>query len=74
MLSPHYQKQQHLCHLTPRERQCLYWAAQDKSVIETAEILFIAPATVKKHRKAILRKMACKTLVAAYAHAPISHF
>jgi len=74
MLSPHYHKQSTQCRLTIRERQCLYWAAQDKSVVETAELLFIAPETVKKHRKAILRKMACRTMVAALANLQNSNF
>ena len=53
--------------LTKREKQCLYWAAKDKSVKETAQILFVSESTVKKHREKILQKINCRTMTGAVA-------
>ncbi len=54
--------------LTRREALCLYWAAQGKSSIETAEILHITSDTVNTHRKRILQKLNCKNISQAIYH------
>lgn len=51
--------------LTRREKECLFWACQDKSVKETSSKLFVSPETVKKHRKSLLRKLGCHTMTGA---------
>ncbi len=51
--------------LNEREKQCLYWAAKDKSLSETAIELHISPETVKWHRKMVLRKLGCQTITGA---------
>jgi DNA-binding CsgD family transcriptional regulator len=43
--------------LTPREQECLYWAAQGHSTIETAEILGIQNETVRQYIKQALKKL-----------------
>lgn len=52
--------------LTVREKQCLYWAGQDKTLYETAECLCLSPETIKTHRKILLRKLRCKTITGAF--------
>jgi DNA-binding CsgD family transcriptional regulator len=51
--------------LTERELECLYWAANGKSSIETATILKIKPSTVEEYRKQIKMKLNCNNLVQA---------
>ncbi len=51
--------------LTEREKQCLYLAAQGKTIAETARILTIHSRRVEKHRQSLCRKLGCKTLVEA---------
>ncbi len=51
--------------LNEREKQCLYWAAKDKSLTETANKLHLSPETVKWHRKMLLRKLGCQTITGA---------
>jgi DNA-binding CsgD family transcriptional regulator len=43
--------------LTPREQECLYWAAQGHSTLETAEILQIQNETVRQYIKQALKKL-----------------
>ena len=51
--------------LTPREIDCLYWAAKGKSSKKTASILCISQATIESHRKQIKEKLKCKTMAQA---------
>lgn len=51
--------------LSIREKQCLYWAAKDKSLTETATLMHLSPETVKWHRKMLLKKLGCQTITAA---------
>jgi DNA-binding CsgD family transcriptional regulator len=51
--------------LTERETSCLYWAAMGKTSKETAELLQIQPNTVEQYRKAIKRKLYCKSMAEA---------
>lgn len=51
--------------LTEREKQCLYWAGQDKTLCETAEQLRLSPETIKRYRKYILHKLNCRTMTGA---------
>jgi DNA-binding CsgD family transcriptional regulator len=46
--------------LTPRELDCLYWAAQGHSTIETAEILELKNETVRQYIKQALRKLGAR--------------
>ena len=57
----HYHKQT----LTKREIECLHWAANGKSSIETASILKIKSTTVDEYRKQIKRKLNCTNLAHA---------
>lgn len=52
--------------LTKREIECLAMAANDKTIKEISRMLFISVNTVRKHRRSILAKTACKTLLGAY--------
>lgn len=54
--TPHSKK------LTSREWDCLYLAAQGKSIHETAQFLQLSIDTVKAYRKNILRKLCCKNM------------
>ena len=51
--------------LTKREKQCLYWAGQDKGLQETAEELKLSPETIKKYRKIVLQKLNRRTIAGA---------
>jgi DNA-binding CsgD family transcriptional regulator len=53
--------------LTPRERQILAWVARGKTNAETAEILWVAPTTVRKHLENIYAKLGVKSRTAAAA-------
>jgi DNA-binding CsgD family transcriptional regulator len=46
--------------LTAREQECLYWAAQGHSTIETAEILGITNETVRQYIKQALKKLGAR--------------
>jgi DNA-binding CsgD family transcriptional regulator len=47
--------------LTPRERQILAWVARGKTNPEIAEILWVAPSTVRKHLENVYRKLGVRT-------------
>jgi DNA-binding CsgD family transcriptional regulator len=51
--------------LTQRERQILAWVARGKTNPEIAEILWIAPTTVRKHLENIYAKLGVRTRTAA---------
>jgi DNA-binding CsgD family transcriptional regulator len=53
--------------LTARERQILAWVARGKTNAEVAEILWIAPGTVRKHLENIYAKLGVRTRTAAVA-------
>jgi DNA-binding CsgD family transcriptional regulator len=53
--------------LTPRERQILAWVARGKTNPEIAEILWIAPTTVRRHLENIYAKLGVRTRTAAAA-------
>lgn len=57
--------------LSPRETEIIKLIARDFSTKQIAEVLFISEKTVETHRKNILRKIDCSTLVGLvnYAHA-----
>lgn len=57
--------------LSPRETEILKLIAKDYSTKQIAKILFISEKTVETHRKNILRKTNCSTVVGLvnYAHA-----
>jgi DNA-binding CsgD family transcriptional regulator len=54
-------------HLTPREHQILAWVARGKTNAEIAEILWIAPTTVRRHLENIYAKLGVRTRTAAAA-------
>ncbi len=43
--------------LSPRELQCLQWAARGKTLWETAQIMGISEETAKTHLKSVMRKL-----------------
>lgn len=43
--------------LSRREQECLYWASQGKSAVETATILQLRPETVRTYLKTLLKKL-----------------
>lgn len=51
--------------LTPREREILAWVARGKTNPEIAEILWIAPTTVRRHLENIYDKLGVHTRTAA---------
>jgi DNA-binding CsgD family transcriptional regulator/PAS domain-containing protein len=51
--------------LTPRECQILAWVARGKTNPEIAEILWIAPTTVRRHLENIYAKLGVRTRTAA---------
>lgn len=57
--------------LSPRETEIIKLIARDFSTKQIAEVLFISEKTVETHRKNILRKTDCSSLVSLvnYAHA-----
>jgi DNA-binding CsgD family transcriptional regulator len=52
-------------HLTPREREVLFWIAQGKTNCEIAVILSLSARTVHKHVEHILLKLGVETRTAA---------
>ena len=55
--------------LSPRERECLLWAARGKTYAEIALILGIASASVKTHLDKSRYKLNCVSLSQATAAA-----
>ncbi len=55
--------------LTPRECECLLWAARGKSAWETGEILNISVDTVRTHIKSICRKLGTSSKIHAVVKA-----
>jgi len=51
--------------LSEREIGCLYWAAMGKTSKETAKLLDIQANTVEHYRKAIKRKLLCRSMAEA---------
>jgi DNA-binding CsgD family transcriptional regulator len=51
--------------LSRREEQCLYFSVQDLSLEEIAEKMHVSYDSVKRYRRYLLRKLACKTMSAA---------
>lgn len=48
--------------LSPREKQCLYWISQGKTMEETAMILEIKYGTVVGYVRTLKQKLHCTTL------------
>ncbi len=55
--------------LSPRERECLHWAATGKNAPETAVILSRSVETVRRHLKNAMGKLEAPTLAGAVARA-----
>ena len=53
--------------LTPREREVLTWVARGKTNPQIAELLWLSPATVRKHLENIYGKLGVGTRAAAVA-------
>jgi DNA-binding CsgD family transcriptional regulator len=53
--------------LTAREREVLTWVARGKTNPEIAELLWVAPSTVRKHLENVYAKLGVKTRTAAVA-------
>ena len=53
--------------LTPREREVLAWVARGKTNAEIAELLWLAPGTVRKHLENVYPKLGVNTRTAAVA-------
>ena len=51
--------------LTERERECLYWAANDKGLRGTAEALHLSVDTIKTYRRELMNKLDCATMTGA---------
>jgi len=51
--------------LTPRERQILAWVARGKTNPEIAELLWVAPSTVRKHLENVYAKLGVSSRTAA---------
>ncbi len=57
------------CELTQRERQCLTWAAQGKTVADIAVLVAIAPRTVVFHLENARRKLNAASIAQCVAEA-----
>jgi len=55
--------------LTPREKECLLWAAEGKSSWETSEILGVSDGTVVFHLRNVMMKLGVRTKHHAVARA-----
>ncbi len=53
--------------LSPRQRQCLEYAAQGKSAWATSKILDIAESTVNFHRNQAMARLGVGTVIQAVA-------
>jgi DNA-binding CsgD family transcriptional regulator len=53
--------------LTTREREVLRWVAHGKTNVEIAELLWIAPTTVRRHLEHVYAKLDVHTRTAAVA-------
>ncbi len=51
--------------LTEQEKLCLLFSSQGNTSNEIAELLEIKASTVKTHKREILRKLSCKTMIQA---------
>lgn len=51
--------------LNERERECLYWAANDKNLQGTAHALHLSVSTIKTHRWRLRKKLRCTTMTGA---------
>jgi DNA-binding CsgD family transcriptional regulator len=67
VFEPVYEGNSPSVRLTPRERQCLYWAHQGKSTWETACILGISESTTSKHLNSAIRRLNCVNKTQAVA-------
>jgi DNA-binding CsgD family transcriptional regulator len=54
-----------ILHLSERERTCLFWVAQGKTVEEIALLMQIKACTVQTYRRRILTKLHCHSLAQA---------
>jgi DNA-binding CsgD family transcriptional regulator len=54
-------------HLTAREREVLSWVARGKTNAEIAQLLWLAPSTVRKHLENVFAKLGVSTRTAAVA-------
>jgi len=59
--------------LSRREIECLYWASKDKTMAQTAEILYLSIETIKSYRKNALSKLRCRTIAGAVMQADSQH-
>ncbi len=53
--------------LTAREREVISWVARGKTNAEIAELLWLAPSTVRKHLENVYAKLGVNTRTAAVA-------
>ena len=56
-------------HLTPREIEILHFIAREESNLRIADLLHISERTVETHRKNILTKTGCKSMVGVVQYA-----
>jgi DNA-binding CsgD family transcriptional regulator len=54
--------------LSAREREVLAWVARGKTNAEIAQLLWLAPSTVRTHLENVYSKLGVKTRTAAVAH------
>jgi DNA-binding CsgD family transcriptional regulator len=55
--------------LTPREREILRWVARGKSNREIADVLYLAPGTIRKHLDNVYEKLGVSNRAGAVARA-----
>ena len=55
--------------LSPRERECLYWASEGKSSSDIAAILGLSPRTVDSYLEKTCAKLGVRTRIEAVASA-----
>ena len=54
-------------HLSPREKECLEWAAQGLSDHDIGDMLAISPSTVTSYMKSVRGKFKVRTRIQAVA-------
>lgn len=55
--------------LSKRELECLRLATNDKTILETSEILHLSPRTVKAYRASVMAKFKVSSFITAVYHA-----
>jgi len=59
--------------LSKREIECLMWAARDKTIKETSELMALSPRTIKSYRFNVMIKVRKKSIAGTICYAMKNH-